>query len=151
MLAANLPQVLYDRFNSDERMDVNDWIKDAVGKQQLPLLSYVEKSSGSAPTYYYSYLALLQALGSDLNVPIYNFPSASEIEFPEQSIYSATLQFHDNLLLFDTYFENSPFDLLINSSPLAAVAVFGVAVAVAIPAFTEYRDKAMEVASAATS
>jgi len=151
MLIGNLPQVLYDRFRSDERMDVNDWISEAVGQQNQPLLSYIEKSSGNASAYYYSYLSLLQALGNDLGVPIYKFPSASQIDFPDQSVYSATLQFKNNLLFFDTYFENSPFDILINGNPMTAALLVGVAAAVGIPAFAEYGNRVAEHEKASAS
>jgi len=150
LVFASVPQALYDRANHLERVSIKSWI-DRTHDARHSVIHLTTRLTGIPSKMYYAYLQFLALLGdlADHPVDLFSLPSARQARLPAEGDYGFQLNLSDPATSLSFTFENNPFEFLMAQDATAAVAAAGVAAAIAIPNFVEYRKRAYDAEASA--
>jgi Tfp pilus assembly major pilin PilA len=144
LIFAQLPQPLFDRYRQDDRVVVGRWLKEKQRQRTDNALVLISAQLDDIPrTLYYLYLSGYQGLADMLELPFdpFAFPGAQELSLPQQGSYGLQLDLADPYLTLELSFEENPLEVLGGGTPMATLAVAGIAAAVAIPAYHDYLNR----------
>jgi hypothetical protein len=144
LVLASLPQLLVDRQRHQERVNLQQWLKQEQGQDIQSSLLVISTNISNIPRrLYYTYLQILSFLGelSEEKVDLFALPTANELNLPNSGTYALQMDLSDSLFAVDLVFENNPLEFLFDHSMMGVAAV-GILAAVAIPAYADYLKRA---------
>jgi Tfp pilus assembly major pilin PilA len=138
---AGTPQVLIDRIAMGAGASVADWLTET---QRLDVSSSLFAITGTADRLpqmmYNGYVGIMQTfadlVGAEYDV--WAMPTANQLGLPERGSLGFAVNLGEPYVSLELSYESHPFELLLGSGGMAAVAGIGVAAAVAIPAYQDY-------------
>jgi len=145
LLVASLPQILMDRHYVSKQA-VNDWYKNKQKMDPDGALLMASMRTKDVPAFMYKMkLVILSYLGEVVERPVdlFSLPSVKEAGLPENGAYGVKLSSSEEQFAFELTFESNPYELAFSFlNSYAAIALTGIAAAVAVPAYDDYIKKA---------
>lgn len=145
ILIAAVPQVLVARLDYPGEVVVGEWLTDAgVTTQRAGLFGALQIDDAPRRNYY-TYIAWLLGVADMLEteVDVAGFPTARDLDLPEQGTVGFGVDYADGRLGATLAFENHPGDLLYaGSGSLGGLAAVSILAAVAVPAYQDYTVRA---------
>jgi Tfp pilus assembly major pilin PilA len=141
---AGIPQGLFDRQLYEERVPIQQWLKQEQRQDIQSSLFFISTTLSDTPRQlYYAYLQTLIVLAelADAEMDLFSLPSAMELNLPKNGTYGMQLDISDSLLSLEFTFENNPLEFLL-SADMTSVALIGILAAVAVPAYSDYLKRA---------
>ncbi|MEN8215648.1 MAG: hypothetical protein ABFS56_04595 [Pseudomonadota bacterium] len=138
---AQIPQGLFDRQLYQERVPIQQWLKQEQRQDIQSSLFFISTSLSDTPRQlYYAYLQTLILLAelADAEMDLFSLPSAMELNLPKNGTYGMQLDISDSLLSLEFTFENNPLEFLLSGDSMMSVALIGILAAVAVPAYSDY-------------
>lgn len=156
LIFADTPQMLIERAQASERVELQTWLNEQQGQNPTESLVLISARMEKMPRRLYSlYLQTLIALADFTEVAYDPFalPTARELDLPEAGSYGLQLEFGEHQAGLLLNYESNPLELLVASPTglMATAAIGGVMAAVAIPAYTDYLERAQQKAKAAAN
>ena len=139
---ASVPQVLLDRSAMRPRTDIGRWLRE---RQRIDADAAVFSASGTGrklPKRLYAvYIEILQLLADlgETEIDVWSMPSAEQLGLPDIGTLGFTIKLGNPTLAAEFTFENNPGELL---GGVGGVAMLGIAAAIAIPAYQDYKVRA---------
>lgn len=153
VLIAAVPQVLMARQERPGDVMVGDWLADAGIDTARAAVFGALRVEEAPRRNYYTYISWLLAVADMLeaDIDVTGFPTARELDLPEDGTIGFGIDYADGRLGATLAFENHPGDLLYaGGGSLGGVAAIGILAAVAVPAYQDYLVRA-KLASAYAS
>jgi hypothetical protein len=125
--------------------------------QRVDFSSAVLAATGSArnlpQAMYNGYIGLMQGLADmvDVDYDIWSMPTASQLGLPDRGALGASVSLGEPYVAFELSYESHPAELLFGGGGMAAMAVAGIAAAIALPAFQDYTERAQAVEAVSRS
>ena len=145
LYVAGLPQPLMDRQRLAATTSVANWL-DAT--QRVDLSTALIGGTGSITNLprkmYQFYVGTMQTIADvvDVDYDVWSMPTAAQLGLPERGALSFSINLGEPLVSLELSHESSPADLLAGTGGMAVVAGAGIAAAVALPAYRDYRIRA---------
>jgi Tfp pilus assembly major pilin PilA len=140
IVLAKVPQALADRASATPDTPLDTWF----GKRAYPgartLAGFTATSLHAQRDAYYTYITLLQALGSlaGKDVDISALPAAHKLGLPDKGVMGAAVEADTDTLALSLTYEQGPFELVGQSGSSGVVATAAIIAAIAIPQYQEY-------------
>ncbi|NQZ05978.1 MAG: hypothetical protein HRT35_02350 [Algicola sp.] len=144
LILGQVPQLLVDRANNEDRVPVKKWLKESVHQDfSGTLIGAVGEFEQSPRKLYYAYLSFMKMLSDviEADIDLYAFPSASDLTLPATGSYGFQIDSTNNQFAIELVYEVNPLEVVVHA-PMLAVAGVGIAAAVAVPAYQSYTDRA---------
>ncbi len=144
LILGQVPQLLVDRANSENRVPVKKWLKESVHQDfSGTLVGAVGEFEQSPRKLYYAYLSFMKMLSDviEADIDLYAFPSASDLTLPATGSYGFQIDSTKDQFAIELVYEVNPLEVVVHA-PMLAVASAGVVAAVAMPAYQSYTDRA---------
>ena len=139
---SSVPQVLAEKQRSTPGVMLSDWLSANQGTDWSgAILAYGRDIKGLPRDIYHQYLKTLQVLAdlAQVEVDLFTFPTASELNLPASGRVNLTLSSDADKLSVRFAYEHSFAESLVNGDGgLALLAATGVLVAIAVPAYHDY-------------
>jgi Tfp pilus assembly protein PilE len=149
VVMAKVPQALADRAAGKPDTSLADWFKARSYPGTRTLLGFTATTRDAQREAYYSYIQILQflgtAVGSDLDISA--LPSAHTLHLPEKGVIGAALEVDRDTLAVSFTYEQSPVELVGEVGGMGVVAGAAIVAAIAVPQYQDYKLRS-EVASA---
>lgn len=149
---AGVPQLLMDRFRQGADTRLANWLAETQHVDLSASLLGGTASIAHLPRRIYaSYLTMMQAVADILDVDYdpWSMPTAGQLDLPDRGVLGFSLNLGQPYVSFELSYESHPAEWLFGGGGTAAVAMAGVAAAIAIPAYQDYTIRA-EVAEGLT-
>ncbi len=140
---ASVPQVLLDRAKMRAGTSVAQWLQE---RQRIDADEAVLSVSGTGrklPKRLYAvYIEVLQLLADlgETEIDVWSMPTAEQLGLPDIGTLGFTVNLGNPTLSAEFTFENNPGELL---GGIGGVAMIGIAAAIAVPAYQDYKVRAM--------
>lgn len=151
LVFSGLPQPLRDRARLKPDTKVSDWLMATQGhRASQTLLGAFGPTRDVQRNTWYAWIGALAALSDLTNaeLDIAQLPSAEELGLPRDGSVGLEWQASADRMSFVLGYDATPVDLL-GGSPVAVVAGAGILAAVAIPAYQDYKVRAIVSAALA--
>ena len=145
LIVAQIPQVLIDRDRITTKTPIKSWLTDV---QKLPgddaLFIASAQVEGVPKLLYAAYLQVLQSLGDLAGQPLdlFTLPSAMDVKLPQRGSYGLKFTSSAHRLALEATYESNPLEVFFIGGGVRTVALVGIATAIAVPSFLEYRRHA---------
>lgn len=141
VIQATTPQVLADRANSQNKIDLDSWLNKQQGHNwDNAIFAYSKEVIDAPRDIYYGYLKALLFIGSLTNteVDLFALPTAQQLELPQKGRFGFALDSSSDALTMKLSYEYSILEGMSSSSPMVVIGVVGILMAYAIPAYRDY-------------
>jgi hypothetical protein len=145
LIVAQIPQVLIDRDRITTKTPIKAWLTEV---QKLPgddaLFIASAQVEGVPRLLYAAYLQVLQSLGDLARQPLdlFMLPSAMDVKLPHRGSYGLKFTSSAHRLALEATYESNPLEVFFIGGGVRTIALLGVATAIAVPSFLEYRRHA---------
>lgn len=149
VVMAKVPQALADRAAGNPGTSLVDWFKARAYPGTRTLVGFTASTRDAQREAYYSYIQILQILGSAVgaDIDISTLPSAHTLNLPEDGVIGAALEVDPDTLAVSFTYEQSPVELVGEVGGMGLVAGTAIVAAIAVPQYQEYTLRS-QVASA---
>ncbi|MBL4660930.1 MAG: pilin [Alcanivoracaceae bacterium] len=141
ILYAFTPQVLADRANNQNKMELQDWLyKQQAQNWDHAIIAYGKEVLDAPRDIYYFYLNVLAFLGNLTNVEVdlFSFPTAQQLNLPQKGRYGFTLDSSNDALTIKLSYEYSFLENMSIFDSYLSIAYVGIMMAYAVPAYRDY-------------
>ena len=145
LIQATTPQVLADRTNSNNKMELSHWLINQQGHNWNNAIFAYSKEVEDAPRdIYYGYLKALLFLGSLANteVDLFALPTAQQLKLPKKGRFGMSLDSSSDAITMKLSYEYTVLEGMSSSSPMVIIGITGILAAYAIPAYRDYTLRA---------
>ena len=145
LIVAQIPQVLIDRDRITTKTPIKSWLTEV---QKLPgddaLFIASAQVEGVPKLLYTAYLQVLQSLGDLAGQPLdlFTLPSAMDAKLPQRGSYGLKFTSSAHRLALEATYESNPLEVFFMGGGVRTIALVGLATAIAVPSFLEYRRHA---------
>ena len=144
LIQAFRPQVLADRANSSNKIELKKWLsKQQKHKWDSAIFAYSKEVRDAPRDIYYGYLNALTMLSNfaKVEIDLFRLPTAQQLNLPQTGRFGFSLDSSTEALTFKLSYEYSLVEGFSSSGSFVAVALLGVMMAYAIPAYRDYTVK----------
>ncbi|SFW18362.1 Tfp pilus assembly protein PilE [Luteibacter sp. UNCMF366Tsu5.1] len=140
VVMAKVPQALSDRVAAKPDTSLDDWFKARAYPGGRTLIGYTATSHGAQREAYYSYIQILQLLGTAVgaDLDITTLPSAHTLNLPDKGVMGAAVEADNDTFGVAFTYEQSPVELVGEVGGMGAVAGVAIVAAIAVPQYQEY-------------
>jgi Pilin (bacterial filament) len=141
LIFGEVPQALADRADAKLDGDLGTWLRQQQSYDpNATVLGITATTRNVQRKVYYAYLGGLQGLADLLGqrVDLAALPHASQLDLPVEGATGLSLDATPDRVGLSLTYEQNPAEVLFSSGGLTAVAVAGIAAAVAVPAYDDY-------------
>ncbi len=140
IVSASVPQALIDRINSKYRVSIAQWLAQNEGTAYTNSAALLSLRVDNLPRSIYHYMLQGVQMLSDISgagIDMMTLPSANQLRLPIEGALGWRLELGAERIAMQMTFDGTPLDVF-GSHAMAAVAVAGIAAAVAISAYQDY-------------
>lgn len=144
LIVADVPQTLMDYVAGKPEFDVGKWLAGTGLDVEHAVIAAATRTRHAQRTVHAAYLSVLQTLGdlSGKPVDMYTLPSASALGVPVDGMFALALRGWDDGVALEAHYAQSPLEALTGGSSMTTIAVAGILLAIAIPAYNDYTVRA---------
>ncbi|MBL4774127.1 MAG: pilin [Alcanivoracaceae bacterium] len=145
LLQAFTPQVLADRSNSHNKIELQDWLNRQQGVNwDNAIFAYSKEVKDAPRDIYYTYLSILTLLGevAKVEIDLFSLPTAQQLKLPEKGRLGFSLDSAKDSFTLKLSYEYSLLESMSSSGSFMSIAVVGILAAIAIPAYRDYMVRA---------
>lgn len=146
LVFGQVPQALADRAAAKLDTDIGDWLRTKQSYDPAStLIGGAATTRNANQKIYYAYIAVLQSISDALGQPtsLAELPNAASLGLPVDGAIGLTLDLTPNRAGFSMTYEQSPAEVILaGGGAITAIAIVGIAAAVAVPAYQDYTIRA---------
>ncbi|WP_154222708.1 pilin [Marinicella rhabdoformis] len=143
---AAVPQVLAEKFNSNETQQLSDWLNhNQKVNWDSAILAYGKEIDNLPKDIYHIYLSVIQVLGdmAGTHVDLFQLPTASELKLPKTGRMNMALSSDSEKVSLKLAYEYSVLESLLSSeSSMMSLYTVSIMMAYAVPAYRDYTVRA---------
>ncbi len=146
LVFSTVPQDLMDRARYSKWMVIGDWLKETQKQPGEASVMQISTRLDDVPRkVYYTYLQglvfLAEVAGSKFDP--FSMPTAQELQLPNDGAYGLQITAGDSLYRIEMNYENNPIEFVASQNAATGAAVVGIMAAIAIPAYQDYKVRAV--------